>query len=86
MFEAVIVMEHQEHIVVWLQTHDMAGFKLCIYMNAADRKWLPTGLCRSSSSSLFSILNGFFIRFESHAAKQSTSRSHCTLFLIPMKR
>lgn len=38
----------------WLQTHDMAGFEICIYTTATDRKWLPvvfTGLCRSSGGS-----------------------------------
>ena len=54
MFEVVIVMKHQERIAVWLQTHDMAGFKICIYTTPTVRKWLPvpsTGLCSCSSSS-----------------------------------
>lgn len=74
MFKAVIVMKHQEHIVVWLQTHDMAGFKICIYTTATDRKWLPVGLCRSSSSYERAAVLHFKWSLSDLRARQPTNR------------
>ncbi len=64
MFEAATVMKHQEHIVVWLQTQDMAGFDVCIFARAENgERWFSRACAEAAAAPnelLFSILNGHY--------------------------
>ncbi len=63
-FEAVTVMKHQEHIAIWLQTHDMAGFNVCIFAQIENGYQRFSRACAEAAAAtnelLFSVLNGHY--------------------------